>query len=659
MTRIESRPSRKRKWDYVFFIDLDGHAEDEPFATRSTRSRRRRRCSRCSARIRKPSSDLGRDAASERFVPCRDAHRRPNHRPGRQVDLASRADARRDRQGYDDRSWFSRRARTASPRMRRSRPWASPSSAAPAGSCASTASGCSGLRAPAEVLDLGNSGTAHAAADGAARGTAFDQRARGRRVVAAQRPMERVAAPLAARWARGSTRGGRPPVAHRRRRAPARHATTRCRWRARRSNRRCCSRRSAPSGTTTVRSPGPSRDHTERMLQSMGVRLGLSSDGAGHTVTLNGPATLRGFEVACPGRLLSSAAFFLVAGCLGARDGLLIENVGINPTRTGLLAILRDDGRRDRAAQPTQRRRRAGRRSVRPAKRAARGSLCRRELVPLAIDEFPILFIAAAAANGRNDRQRRGRAAQEGDATVSRSWRRGSRPLGIDGRGTARRCAIVGGRLRGGTVDSRGDHRIAMSFAVASLRASERHRDPRHGRGGDVLSELCSTSHAPSACRYRPAVTARDGLEDRPRRHDRRAQRVGQGDHRPVAGAASSAGTFLDSGALYRLVALAACTPRTSTSAMRGRSPGGRGPERAIHGALAGGERVSLDGVDVSEPSCGRNGPGTRPRRSPPCRRFARHSAAAARFRAFPRAWWPTAATWAPLFSRTPRSKSS
>ena len=224
------------------------------------------------------------------------------------------------------------------------------------------------------------------------------------------------------------------------------------------------------SGTTTVRSPGPSRDHTERMLQSMGVRLGLSTDGAGHTVTLNGPATLRGFEVRVPADF-SSAAFFLVAGCLGARDGLLIENVGINPTRTGLLAILREMG----AAIELRNQRSVGAEPVADlwvTQSELKGIAVPPELVPLAIDEFPILFIAAAAATGETivsgaDELRK----KETDRIAVMA--QGLKTVGIEVEERPDGARIVGGRLRGGTVDSRGDHRIAMSFAVASLCASE------------------------------------------------------------------------------------------------------------------------------------------------------------------------------------------
>ncbi len=224
------------------------------------------------------------------------------------------------------------------------------------------------------------------------------------------------------------------------------------------------------SGPTTVRSPGPSRDHTERMLQSMGVRLALAEDGAGHTVTLSGPAELRGLDIDVPADF-SSAAFFLVAGCLAARDGLLIENVGINPTRVGLLTILREMG----AAIELRNQRSVGAEPVADLwvrQSELKGIAVPPELVPLAIDEFPILFIAAAAAAGETtvsgaDELRK----KETDRIAVMA--EGLKTVGIEVEETADGARIVGGRIGGGTVDSRGDHRIAMSFAVASLKASE------------------------------------------------------------------------------------------------------------------------------------------------------------------------------------------
>jgi 3-phosphoshikimate 1-carboxyvinyltransferase len=327
--------------------------------------------------------------------------------------------------------------------------------------------GPSGLRAPKKMLDLGNSGTAIRLLMGLLAGQPFDSTLTGDASLR-QRPMERVAAPLRQMGAKITTaNGGRPPVAI--------AGGARLRGIDYALPMASAQVKSAlllaalfASGTTTVRSPGPSRDHTERMLESMGVRLARASDGAGHTVSLAGPATLRAGEVLVPGDF-SSAAFFIVAGCLAARDGLVIENVGINPTRTGLLAILREMGadielRNERfvGAEPVA--------DLRVVQSDLRGSVVRPELVPLAIDEFPILFIAAAAANGTT--------VVSGAAELRKKetdriavMARALQAVGIEVEERPDGASIVGGRMRGGTVDSRGDHRIAMSFAVASVRA--------------------------------------------------------------------------------------------------------------------------------------------------------------------------------------------
>jgi 3-phosphoshikimate 1-carboxyvinyltransferase len=205
------------------------------------------------------------------------------------------------------------------------------------------------------------------------------------------------------------------------------------------------------------------------MLQSMGVPLELAARGAGHTVALTGPAALRAIDVRVPADF-SSAAFFLVAACLGATDGLLIENVGINPTRTGLLTILREMGatielRNERSvgAEPVA--------DVWVRQSELHGIEVPAELVPLAIDEFPILFVAAAAAAGETTVSGAEELRKKETDRIA-VMARGLRTVGIDVEERPDGARIVGGRMQGGTVDSRGDHRIAMSFAVASLRAA-------------------------------------------------------------------------------------------------------------------------------------------------------------------------------------------
>jgi 3-phosphoshikimate 1-carboxyvinyltransferase len=217
-------------------------------------------------------------------------------------------------------------------------------------------------------------------------------------------------------------------------------------------------------GRTRVRSPGPSRDHTERMLRTLGASLDVADDGL--QVALDGPQTLTGAELEVPGDF-SSAAFFLVAGCLGPGEGLMLENVGVNPTRTGLLTILEAMGARVELRNP----RMAGSEPIADLFVKAndlRGIEIPPELVPLAIDEFPVLFIAAAGAFGRTTvrgaeelrHKESDRIAVMAAGLAALGARVQERPDGL---------VIEGGRLRGGSVDSEGDHRVAMAFAVASL----------------------------------------------------------------------------------------------------------------------------------------------------------------------------------------------
>jgi 3-phosphoshikimate 1-carboxyvinyltransferase len=328
--------------------------------------------------------------------------------------------------------------------------------------------GARGLRAPRGTLDLGNSGTAIRLLMGLLAGQSFDSTLTGDASLK-QRPMERVAAPLRQMGARIATsEGGLPPVtigggavlrgidyALPMASAQVKSALLLAALYA--------------NGTTIVRSPGPSRDHTERMLESMGARLERSTSGAGHTVSLTGPAELRARDVLVPADF-SSAAFFIVAACLAARDGLTIENVGINPTRTGLLTILREMGakielgnERNVGAEPVA--------DLRVVQSDLHGIVVPPELVPLAIDEFPILFIAAAAADGEtvvSGAEELRKKETDRIAVMARALR----AVGVEVEERADGARIAGGRIRGGTVDSRGDHRIAMSFAVASVRAS-------------------------------------------------------------------------------------------------------------------------------------------------------------------------------------------
>jgi 3-phosphoshikimate 1-carboxyvinyltransferase len=281
-----------------------------------------------------------------------------------------------------------------------------------------------------------------------------------------QRPMERVARPLRLMGARIDTQDGRPPVIL--------HGGATLHGIDYALPMASAQVKSAillaglgASGLTRVTEPAPTRDHTERMFGGFGVTVRR----AGATVELAGGQRLRGAAVRVPGDF-SSAAFFIVAGCLAAADGLTIEGVGINPTRTGLLDMLRlMGGRIDVRELPDA----AGPEplaDITVHSSALRGAVIPPELVPLAIDELPVLFIAAACAEGET------LVTGAGELRVKESDRLAAMAAGLSAIGV--QCELLpdgiriqGGRLRGGRIDSHGDHRIAMAFAIASVRASD------------------------------------------------------------------------------------------------------------------------------------------------------------------------------------------
>jgi 3-phosphoshikimate 1-carboxyvinyltransferase len=328
--------------------------------------------------------------------------------------------------------------------------------------------GLRGLRAAGRALDMGNAGTAMRLFTGLLAAQSFDSQLIGDASLM-KRPMERVAKPLREMGADVRTHQGTPPVdivgGGKLRgieyRMPVASAQV----------------KSAlllaalyADGATTVVAPNITRDHSERMLASCGVRLDI----AGLRVTLHPPQELTSQKVDVPGDF-SSAAFFIVAGLLGAAaQGLLIQNVGLNPTRTGLLDILRSMGGhieilnpRSSASEPVA--------DLLVHGSALQGIEVPVDLVPLAIDELPVLFIAAACAAGetvvrgaeelRVKESDRIAAMSAGLASLGVTHSMLPDGMRIEGRG-------AGAAFGGGKIDSFGDHRIAMSFAVASLRAA-------------------------------------------------------------------------------------------------------------------------------------------------------------------------------------------
>ena len=325
--------------------------------------------------------------------------------------------------------------------------------------------GAAALRASGTPLEMGNAGTAMRLFMGLLAPQPFDSVLVGDESLM-RRPMERVAAPLRQMGARIETREGRPPVHIRG--TPGLHGIDfRMPVASAQVKSALLLAGLGASGHTRITEPAPTRDHTERML---GV-FGATVEREGLTVSLEGGQALHGAAVRVPGDF-SSAAFFIVAGLIGAEQGLVLRNVGVNPTRTGLLEMLRRMGADIRLQPHTQE-------AVEPTadivvrKSRLSGIHVPRELVPLAIDEFPVFFIAAALAEG----QTTVRGAEE--LRVKESDRlavmaEGLSTLGVENHLLDDGLWIRGGSgLGGGRIDSHGDHRIAMAFAIAGLAARE------------------------------------------------------------------------------------------------------------------------------------------------------------------------------------------
>lgn len=318
--------------------------------------------------------------------------------------------------------------------------------------------GIDGLSAPDGALDCGNSGTAMRLLAGLLSGQHFDSTLVGDASLS-RRPMRRVTGPLGRMGARIETADGCPPLRI--------HGNNRIQPIDFQSDVASAQVKSAVllaglygQGTTRVTEPRPTRDYTERMLAAFGWPVRFSPAHA----ELPGGHRLNATDVVVPADF-SSAAFFIVAATLVPGSELRLRRVGVNPRRTGLLDVLRAMGA-DIAQQP------AGEQGGEPvADLVIRHATLRGIDVPVEhvadmIDEFPALFVAAACASGTT----RVRGAAE--LRIKESDRIGAmaaglRQLGIRIDELPDGAVIHGGRLRGGRVDSFGDHRVAMSFAVA------------------------------------------------------------------------------------------------------------------------------------------------------------------------------------------------
>ncbi|MCG5548026.1 3-phosphoshikimate 1-carboxyvinyltransferase [Halorhodospira halochloris] len=321
-----------------------------------------------------------------------------------------------------------------------------------------------GLREPEGVLDVGNSGTSMRLLCGLLAGLPFDLTLTGDESLR-RRPMGRVTEPLTQMGAKITTAEGglaplhlaaggeltgisyHMPVAS----AQVKSALLLAGMYAR--------------GRTCVTEPAPTRDHTERMLAG----FGYSVQRHGYTVCLEGGGTLSATSIDVPSDI-SSAAFPMVAAAITPGSDLTLRHVGWNPTRTGVYEILRLMG----AAIEVLATREVGGETVADLHiqhAPLRGIHIPEELVPLAIDEFPALFVAAACAQGETV------LTGAAELRVKESDRiavmaEALQSLGVSAEPQDDGVRIQGQpNLQGGRVNSYGDHRIAMAAAVASLRA--------------------------------------------------------------------------------------------------------------------------------------------------------------------------------------------
>ncbi len=328
-----------------------------------------------------------------------------------------------------------------------------------------TGRGLHGLKEPGDVLDCGNSGTTIRLITGLLSGQSFFSVVTGDQYLR-KRPMKRVVDPLSRMGARIAGRnggtlaplaingGGLKAISYQ---SPVSSAQIKS---------SIMLAALYADGETTVTEPSLSRDHSERMFRYFGASLDVLNNG----VTVRGGVELTAREVTVPGDI-SSAAFFIVAALITPSSELLIRNVGVNPSRTGVIDILQAMGGDIQLVDPCDV---SGEPVADILVRSSRlkGIEISGSVVPRAIDEFPAICVAAARAEGittiRDARELR---VKETDRITAIAVN--LRTLGIDVNETDDGMDITGSdRLLGGSVDSCGDHRIAMSMSIAALVAT-------------------------------------------------------------------------------------------------------------------------------------------------------------------------------------------
>lgn len=324
--------------------------------------------------------------------------------------------------------------------------------------------GLHGLKAPERILDAGNSGTTVRLLSGILAGQNFTSRITGDASIQ-RRPMKRIIEPLSQMGASVSSVNGNgcaPLEIHGSSLRGIHYHTP-----VASAQVKSCILLAGMYGqnATSVTEPALSRDHTERMLRFMGASL--SSDG--RTVSIQPEPRLKGKKIRIPGDI-SSAAYFIAAGLLVPNSEILLKNVGINPTRSGMLNVCRDMGadltllNEDTSGpEPVA--------DLLVKSSSLHGTVIEGDLIPALIDELPILAVLAAFAQGTTTiRDAAELKVKESDriASVSENLRR----MGADVTPTEDGMILHGGKpLHGATIETGLDHRIAMSFSVAALAA--------------------------------------------------------------------------------------------------------------------------------------------------------------------------------------------
>ncbi|AMV14147.1 3-phosphoshikimate 1-carboxyvinyltransferase [Legionella pneumophila serogroup 1] len=319
------------------------------------------------------------------------------------------------------------------------------------------------LKQPQNIIDCGNSGTSMRLLAGLLAAQQFDSQLTGDESLL-KRPMLRISRPLSQMGADVTTQDGKPPIVIKGGKKlngihyvmPEASAQV-----------KSCLLLAGmyAEGQTKITENAVSRDHTERMLRTFSYPVQIQ-DGA---IVIDRNGECYGTRLNIPGDI-SSAAFFIVAASITPGSDVLIRNVGINPTRTGIIHILTEMGadikvlnQRAYGEEPVA--------DLHIRYSQLKGIDIPASMVPLAIDEFPVIFIAAACAQGKTTlhgaKELRLKESDRIGAMVD-----GLNQLGVHAEGFDDGILIEGGSIQGGEVNSRGDHRIAMSFAIAGAVAS-------------------------------------------------------------------------------------------------------------------------------------------------------------------------------------------